>query len=330
MVPEINTKPNLFDSITNTIIMQLQAAEKTGRSPWVRPWKTGVMPELPTNGLSRRPYHGINTLLLWIAAMARGYSSHYWVTFKQKNTIASELGIDIQIRKGEKASTVVRWVSWIPKRYRRTAEGMYFDTSTNRTVTKREAEAVVPKVYKVFNFDQLEGLPTDYYLPAAEPDFDLVHARAWEFINRMPATQNHVSESAHYHPTFDTINIPPAALFDSEDELLATTFHELVHWTGHESRLDRFKKGGFGPGQEYAFEELVAELGATFLCAQFQVPIEKLQHVEYIGGWLELLQSDTKNVMRAAAKAQKAVDHLLIIDSEVSVVLADIEEEVAA
>ena len=277
---------DLYQEVTDSI---LGALEK-GCAPWIKPWdsSTGEQ-DIPVNGWTGRAYRGINTLLLWVAQTALGYASGEWFTFKQARLAGG------QVRKKEKATLVVLWKPL------EVADREAEETDAKKTV-------MLMRHYHVFNRAQLDGLPEAAAKPVSGRAWDPVE-RAEEVVRASRAEITYGGDRACYAPGLDQIRMPARAAFRKPGEFYSTQFHELTHWTGHGSRLDREYGKRFGDSA-YAREELVAEMGAAFLCAA--VGIEgKLQHPEYIGAWLDVLREDKRAVITAASHAQKASDFLL-------------------
>ena len=271
--------------VTETIIAEIEA----GTPPWRKPWTgstSGIA--LPTrhNG---EEYRGINVLMLWFMAAKQGHVSSRWMTYKQ----AQELGG--QVRKGETSSTVVK-----------------YGTFTKENELGIEEELPYARAYRVFNADQIEGLPEDYYIRAEAPR-DLGTAEDPELEAFFGRTGAEILTSddprAYYSPAKDHIHMPPIATFHDAAGYYGTLAHEVIHWTGSEKRLERIKK--FANREAYAFEELVAEIGACFLGAQIGVAPELDQSAAYVEGWLKALKEDKKAIFRAASEAQKAADFVL-------------------
>lgn len=273
----------VYARVTASILAELEK----GAAPWIKPWSGMGSGSMPRNAASGRAYSGINIIMLWMAREEKGFSSAKWLTFKQ----ALDLGG--HVRKGEKSERVV-FVNMLERE------------DDDGKVRK------IPflKEYSVFNVEQCDGLPADM-MP--KPQFNLINidqrdAVADEFLK---ASGAHIVEEggrAFYRPATDSITLPPFTTFRSSDNFYATAFHELAHWTGHESRLARDFSGRFGD-RAYAAEELVAELTAAFLCAEFSMDGE-LRHAGYIESWIGLLKEDDRAFFTAAAKAQKAADYL--------------------
>jgi len=269
----------VYEIITNKIIEELEK----GTVPWQRPWVGGASMNL----VSKKPYRGIN---VWLTA-ASGYSSPYWVTYKQ----ATDLGGNV--KKGEKGTMVV-----------------FFKVYTKEQEEGEDDKRFALRYYTVFNTDQCENLKT----PEQEKPLEFSPITQCEqVVNNMPKAPaiTHSRAQAYYMPSADRVNMPNKEAFVGEPEYYSTLFHELVHSTGHKSRLDRHTKDKcnhmFG-SQDYSKEELVAEMGATYLAGTCKIENKTLKNsAAYIHGWLKRLRSDTKILIQAAAQAQKASDYIL-------------------
>jgi antirestriction protein ArdC len=252
---------------------------------------------LRANGIA---YRGINVLMLWAAATERGYSAPLWLTYKQ----AQELGG--QVRKGEKGSLVV-YANTITK------------TETDET-TGEDVEREIPfmKGYTVFNAEQVDGLPAHFYA-VQQPALDAV-ARIEKAEAFFAATGAEIQEGGNracYNVTTDRVQMPPFVSFIEAEAYYATLAHEMTHWTRHPKRLGRdFGRKHWGD-EGYAMEELVAELGAAFVCADLALtPAPREEHAAYIGCWLKVLKDDKRAIFSAAAHAQRAADYLIGLSSE--------------
>lgn len=278
---------DLYSTVTATILAELEA----GAAPWVKPWSGGSFAaNMPHNATTNRAYSGVNVILLWMAQQSGAYPVGRWLTFKQ----AIDAGGNV--RKGEKGTTIV-FVSAIER--------------TEENAAGEEESRRIPflKRYTVFNVAQCDNLPAKVMQGEAVPQnagdrCDL----ADEFLAATGARIQEGTGEAYYVPGRDFISLPAFPAFKSADHFYGTAFHELGHWTGHKARLDRDFSGRFGD-KAYAAEELVAELTAAFLCAEFGFDGE-LRHAGYIGTWIALLKSDSRAFFTAAAKAQKAADYL--------------------
>jgi antirestriction protein ArdC len=285
-------KTDIYQRITDQIVGELGNSVR----PWMKPWNAEhaggrVTRPLRGNGI---PYQGINVLLLWSAAMEKGYAAPVWMTFKQ----ASELKANV--RKGEHGSLVV----YADKIIRTEAD----------TVTGEQAEREIPfiKGYTVFNVEQIDGLPAHYY-GKPEPRIDSIARidRAEAFFADTGATIRHGGTMAYYNVSQDFVQMPPFEAFRDVESFYSTLAHETVHWTRHESRVDRdFGRKRFGD-EGYAMEELVAELGSAFLSADLDLTPElRDDHASYIASWIKVLKDDKRAIFTAASHAQRAAHFL--------------------
>jgi antirestriction protein ArdC len=284
-------KQDVYTRITDKIVADLEQ----GVRPWMKPWNashtTGrITRPLRHNGIA---YSGINTLMLWASAIEQGFAAPMWMTFKQA------IELNAHVRKGEKGSLVV-----------------YANTIT-KTVddgTGNEVERDIPflKGYTVFNVEQVEGLPEHYYV---RPEVKLTPVerieRAEAFFASTRADIRYRGDRAFYSCDGDYIQMPVIEAFRDAESFYATLAHESCHWTKHPSRLERdFGRKTWGD-EGYAREELVAELGAAFLCADLDLtPEVRDDHAAYIATWLTVLKNDKRAIFSAAAHAQRATDFL--------------------
>ena len=276
---------DLYAEVSNKIIAALEA----GAAPWVKPWSATPGRNVPCNAATNRPYSGCNVVLLWMAQSA-GYRTPRFLTFKQ----AQDLGG--HVRKGEHGVTV-----FFVKRVEVT------DRDSDDGETK-----VIPilKAYTVFNVDQCDGLPERMLSPGTftPRNPDERDRTVDEFLASSGANIREGFGEAYYRPGDDFISLPRFEAFKSAAHFYNVAFHETGHWTGHKSRLDRDLRGRFGK-RAYAAEELVAELCAAFLCAEFSIDGD-LRHAGYIQSWISLLKDDSRAFFTACNKAQAAADYL--------------------
>ena len=274
-------KFDLRQNITDTIVDSL----KEGTVPWVKSWDgtNGY----PCNGDSGRTYSGVNVLLLTIAGMK--FDSNEWFT---RNSIKKLGG-----RWSGQGTAIVYF-----KMVEKNDPMKKIDPKTGKIQKKKFP---FMRYFKVWNRDQCTDLPEQKVEEVSE--FDR-HNRAEEVITDTGAEIHFGKSSAFYAPSEDVINLPDRESFTDEGSFYATSFHELGHWTGHESRLNREIKNGFG-SKNYAFEELVAELTSAFLCAETGIDGE-LQHPEYIGEWIKKLENDKTMIFKASSLAKKATDFI--------------------
>ncbi len=281
---------SLHDAVTNRIISELEA----GRIPWVQPWaSSGTTPlGLPQNAATGRAYSGVNILLLWAAALEQGRPSQRWLTFKQA------LGLGGAVRKGEKGTMVVYADTFIPKTEQEKAKS-----------SGDEARRVgFLKRFTVFHTDQCDGIPCVEPV-AAPPGRSEVLPHVEAVITATGADFRVGGDMAFYSPSHDFIQVPPQEFYFEPINWYRTKLHELGHWTGHPSRLDRDFSGKRG-GEGYAREELVAELCSAFLCAELGV-VPTVRHADYVGAWLEVLKGDNRAIFQAASLASKAASFVI-------------------
>ncbi|MBJ7411437.1 MAG: DUF1738 domain-containing protein [Phenylobacterium sp.] len=290
-MPRDSARPDLYARVTQAIVADLEA----GVRPWTKPWASPAVGGRVSRPLRAcgQPYRGVNVLLLWSEALARGFSDSMWMTFRQA------LALGGQVRRGERGATVV-----YANRIRRTE----FDGAGG------EVERSVPflKAYTVFNVEQIDGLPAEYRpepAPPVAPERRIEHAH--RFFEATGARIRYGGDQAYYAPGPDHIQMPLVASFSDIVDFYATLGHECVHWTRHPRRLARdFGRKRWGDAG-YACEELVAELGAAFLCADLGLDLTpRRDHADYIADWLAVLKNDKRLIFSAAAHAQKACDFL--------------------
>lgn len=270
---------DIYQTVTDRIITALE----TGAAPWLRPWrdsKTGSALE-PFNALSGRPYHGINLLILG----SMPYPDLGWLTFKQA------LAAGGNVRKGEKGTGIIFWKFQPTK-----------DEETGKVSTIPFA-----RMYTVFNVAQCDGLDLAKLSMPTAPVAGSTDMNA--LATKVGAIVRHGGNKAFYSTGGDFVQMPTVEAFKSDADYQSTLGHELVHWTGNTKRCNREFGRRFG-NEAYAFEELVAEIGAAFLCAQSGIAHEGLQHTSYLASWLEVLKADKRAVFTAASKAKEAVRFL--------------------
>jgi antirestriction protein ArdC len=289
-VEAASVRQDVYTRVTDKIIAELEQ----GARPWMKPWSgnnAGERIMLPVRHCGT-PYRGINILLLWGEAVAKGYASNKWMTFQQ----ARQLGA--HVRKGEHGSLVV-YANKI--------------TKTEENDDGEEVERQIPymKGYTVFNVEQIDELPEHYYArPAPKDDKMQLIESAERFFAATGALIQHGGNRAYYAPGPDVIRLPHPAAFKDAESYAATKAHELIHYSGHASRLNREFGKRFGD-DAYAREELVAELGAAFLCVALDITPElREDHASYLNHWLTILKADRRAIFSAAAHAQRAVDYL--------------------
>lgn len=291
------SKNAFYQTITNEIITLLEEVSLEDYQP---PFASLAAQGLPVNPFTEKHYQGINIPCLWMYQQKKGYTSNRWATYRQWKEQ------DLQVRKGEKGSTICFYKT------------LLVDEENERG---EEVTNKVPmmKLYTVFNANQVEGYKHCERPPPNETDLMTRMALADEFCANTKATIRHSQANrAYYNASADYISLPETISFvdtkysTATENYYSTLFHELVHFTGHKTRLDRFSNNdGSSRKHAYAFEELIAELGAAMLCARLgiiQQPRE--DHAQYIKSWLQALKNDNKFVFQASAQSARAVDYL--------------------
>jgi antirestriction protein ArdC len=285
-------RKDVYSRITAQIVAQLEQ----GVRPWVKPWNAEhaagrITRPLRHNG---QPYSGINILSLWMSAELQGFAAPIWMTFRQA------LELDAHVRKGEKGSLVV------------------FANSITRTEhddkTGEDTEREIPymKGYTVFNVEQIDGLPEIYYAKA-KPGLDPIARidRAEKFFAAQNVTIKHGGNRAYYAQELDYVQMPDFVAFKDAETYYATLAHEQTHATKHPARLARDLGRKSWGDAGYAAEELVAELGSAFVCADLDLRQEpREENAAYIANWLQVLKQDSRAIFSAAAHAQRAADYL--------------------
>jgi antirestriction protein ArdC len=278
---------DLFERITSRIVTAIEA----GAGDFIMPWhRWGEATGAPINAVSRRPYRGINTLLLWAAAELDGHSSGRWATYRQWAAAGA------QVRKGEKATAIIFW---------RTAGN---DADEQDRDDESSRPKFIGRVYNVFNASQVDG--DNRAGGGARPPENGRIAAAEAFFAACRARVEHGGDRAFYMPSQDRIQMPRFEQFRDPESYYSVLGHEHVHWTGAEHRLDRDLQNRFGT-DAYAMEELIAELGSAFLAGHLGIAVEpRPDHAAYLASWLRVLRNDARAVVTAAAKAQQALDFL--------------------
>ncbi|MBT3142928.1 DUF1738 domain-containing protein [Ruegeria litorea] len=278
-------KRDIHAEITNTIIEAIE----NGTAPWCKEWDGAMGFPFPRR-VTGENYQGINVLLLWIAAEAKGYTAPTWMTFNQAKKMGG------QVRKGEKGTGIV-FFSTFEK-----------ESEENDNVTR------IPflKRYTVFNVQQIDGLPAEFQ--PSQPASVAGGEQAIEDLEAFFAytgakIENGPEIAPHWNPMNDTIGMPPVEQFSSAHAYYGTLAHELIHWTGHTPRLDRDMKYNTKEGR--AFEELIAEIGSCFLCGHIGAQPNIDNSAAYVESWLKALRNDKRFIFRAATQAQRASDYAL-------------------
>ncbi len=279
---------DVMADIVDRLIIEIES----GAQQWRMPWNTAT--GLPHNAVTGNAYRGANILALWLEAITSGYTSSGWATYKQWQSI------DAQVRKGETGTRLIRWVE--KKRNDDTA-----DASTTND-DDQTGTRLVPVAFSVFNLAQCDtatSTVTVQLAPRHEGNFA-------HFFDAVPAVIRWGTGHPCYLPERDEIRMPEWEAFTTTAAGHATLAHELGHWTGHASRLDRDLTGRFGD-DSYAIEELIAEMSAAFTCAEVGiVPAIRDDHAPYLAHWLRVLKAEPRHLWSVASSAQAATDHLAI------------------
>jgi antirestriction protein ArdC len=272
---------NVYEQVTERIIAQLEL----GNIPWRKEWKISGHSHIPTNYTTKKPYRGINILLL----LSTCFDDARYLTYKQAQAIGA------QVRKGEKGSPIVFW-------------------STFERESADDDARKIPflRTYTVFHVSQCDGIPVE--LPFDSPVFEPIpaaQALADSYLSREHLELKHGGDRAFYSPNLDYVQLPARESFASPDAYYSTLFHELGHSTGHKSRLARESDHKFG-SELYSKEELCAELTAAYLCAETGISnaLVETNHAAYIQSWLRALKNDKKLLITAAQRAQRAADRI--------------------
>lgn len=275
-------KRDLYQEVTDKIIAALESG-----SLWQRPWSALAETGLPRNGISGRNYNGINTILLFLEAQQRGFDDSRYMTFKQ----ASEAGY--KIRKGARSIPVYFFKKLdIEERDQKTGEA-----------TKKAIPYLTE--YRVFNAQDIEGLAPAITQPQEWKPIEVME----RLVKKLGIDVQYGGNRAYYNASTDHIRMPVRGAFPSADTFYGTLAHEIGHWTGHPSRLNR-QFGRFGD-EAYAREELRAELASAFLAAETGLSSNNDNHAAYVGSWIKALKADRREIFRAASDATKIVSFML-------------------
>lgn len=288
-IPAMN-KQDVYEIITDKVIALLQA----GTVPWQKPWKV-ANGQAPANFVSKKAYRGINAFLLLCAS----HECPFFVTFKQ----ALELGGNV--RKGEKGFPIVFW--------------NFTNKKDAAPVNGKVPQVAFLRYYTVFNLEQCDGIKWEKPTQSEKTDFQALE-NAENIVKNMPLCPDirHSGNRACYSPLLDFVNMPGKESFANAQGYYATLFHELCHATGHKSRLarkgivqDESAISSFG-SSDYSKEELVAEMGSSFLCGQAGILHATIDNsASYCAAWIARLKGDSKLIISAAGQAQKAADFIL-------------------
>ena len=302
-------KRDFRQEVTDNIVQMLEK----GVAPWQKPWEaSGKSLGMPMNPTTGKAYRGGNAIHLIATALRRGYDDTRWMTYKQ----AAENGW--QVRKGEKGTQIEFWEtkqaepkSSVPTR-RDTEE-------RSEKLDRAEPRRLIHRVYTVFNAKQIEGVPA--YQPKQRSAFEAVRAGEQILQNSGASILHDQADRAFYSRGSDSIHLPAKDSFKEASGFYGTALHELAHWSGHPSRLNRStltESYRFGD-VNYAKEELRAELASVFLAAERGIPHDPEQHAAYVGSWIKSLKEDKNEIFRAAHDASVAADFLLSLERDRSI-----------
>ena len=272
-------KRDIHAEVTATIVEMLEK----GTAPWRKDWKeTGAVDMgMPNNPFTGSNYSGINVVICWATQHAMGYQTSAWATYRQVQEAGG------QVRKGEKGTHVV------------------FFKPLKIQDRQTDEDKIVPLLrgYTVFNLEQCDAVQ----VPARRkiPEVERIE-NAETFIRNVGADLRHGGNRCYFNLGADYIQLPEAGQFQAVEGYYAANLHERTHWTGHEQRLNRIERRNRYGVDSYAFEELCAELGAAFICADLGINSDLENHASYLDGWLSVLKGDKKAIFRAAAEAAKA------------------------
>jgi antirestriction protein ArdC len=299
---------DIYLDVTNKIVSALSQ----GVIPWIKPWTTissNADSPFPINAITRRPYAGINIPLLWAEARLRGFRQDRWLTFNQARKAGGH------VRKGEQSTLAVLYKPMSKEAHDKDGQVVRDEQGNIKMV-----QFALLRMHCLFNIEQTEDLPAEEQKHDEcddQPAF-IDHAPAEQLLVASGARIEHrYGDHAFYQPVRDLIQLPTKSQFEDVGSYYATALHELTHWSGHLSRLNRDGiNGGHAFGSaEYAFEELVAEMGAAFLCALTGTQGE-LRHEEYLASWLKILKEDKRAIFRASGQAREASEYLLALQSD--------------
>ncbi|EAT8561808.1 DUF1738 domain-containing protein [Salmonella enterica] len=279
-----NNKKDIYQTVTESIIEALESGVK----PWVCPWKrNGTLSGIPSNFATTTAYSGMNIMLLWCSAAKQGFNDSRWLTYKQAQALGAK------VRKGVRGTTAI-----------------FYKTLEKENEQGEPEQIPMLKTFTVFNVEQIDGLTlnSEEGITQPVPEFDPL-PQVEALFQRSGAKITERGQQAFFTPVTDEIYLPERHLFTDAANFYATGLHELTHWSGGKKRLNREMKGKFG-SEDYAFEELIAELGSAFLMADLGVSGD-VQHESYIASWLKALKNDKRYVFRAASAASKAHRYLM-------------------
>jgi antirestriction protein ArdC len=287
--------------IRERVTSEIVSALREGTIPWRKPWSELQNTGLPTSVLTEEPYSGVNFWTLQLAASRRGFSSKWWGTFNAWR----DLGFAVARRPDD-----------VPPGQWGTRCVFFRPITKNKKNADGEEQVerfFILKEFVLFNAHQIVGPGIEKYLPRPRPGGGFVDYGPAEEVIAATGAEIRVGSRAVYHVKEDFIELPPKSAFNHAHDFYATAFHELVHYTGHESRLNRLDKFARFGNEAYALEELCAELGSAFLCAHARIPqSDDLSNTaSYLNSWLRVLSRDTSAIFAVSSAASRAADFIL-------------------
>jgi len=285
--------------VSNKIIEAIES----GTAPWMQPWRAGeAINQIARNPITNNPYRGINAMHLMVEGMKQGYSDPRWLTYKQANTL------NAQVRKGEKSTLVQYWK--FEEKVDKLDEHGKVVMGKDGKAEKETIKLQNPKVFfaRVFNAQQIENMPK---LELQEPLDFKPNKVAEDILKKSGATINHQNgERAFYQVNKDEITLPLKEQFINEEAYYSTALHELGHWSGHSSRLNRDLSGSFG-SESYAKEELKAEIFSFMLSSKLGIAFDPANHYAYVESWVKNLKDDKHEIFRASRDAEKISSYVM-------------------
>jgi antirestriction protein ArdC len=290
--------------IRQRVTQQIVAAlESGGIPPWKRPWSSAAAAGTPRNAATLSRYSGVNIPILNMSALANGWSGRYWATYQQWQGLECQVRPrPAQVRTGEWGTRIV-----FCKQVEKTKQAEGGD--------EREERYWVLREFVVFAAEQVDGVVAERLIaqPKVEPAQVIDFTPAEDVLRTSGADIRFGGDRAYYCPDRDYVRLPTRTAFDDAAGFYGTALHELVHWTGHPSRLDRLTRNAKFGSDAYAFEELCAEIGAAYLCSELAVPqADDLGNsAAYLASWVRVLRNDPHAIFRAATMGSRAADMLL-------------------
>ena len=299
--------------VTDSIIQMLEK----GVAPWQKPWESSAL-AMPFNPTSERAYRGGNAIHLMAAALRSGYEDPRWMTYKQ----AADQGW--QVRRGEKGTQIEFWEVKAKERADSGQRPSGASEAEPKETGQRDRPRYIHRVYTVFNAKQIDNIPP--YAPPKRSEFEVVQAGESILSGSGAKITHDQADRAYYNRAQDSIHLPGKEAFKEASGYYGTALHELAHWSGHPSRLNRQtlnESYRFGD-LNYAKEELRAELASVFLSAERGIPHDPEQHAAYVSSWVTALKQDKNEIFRAAHDASAATDFLLTLERDRSIAQEDL------